>query len=70
MAIVNGIKSYDGVFYKDIPVKLKWPNDIFALDPIKARSKGGDQNENYTKIGGILVNSHYNAQEFIAVCGT
>lgn len=69
MAIVNGIKSYDGSLYKDVPVKLKWPNDIFALDPVKAKENGGDRNENYTKIGGILVNSHYNAQDFIAVCG-
>ncbi|KAI9715170.1 MAG: hypothetical protein M1812_006149 [Candelaria pacifica] len=27
MAIVDGIKSYD-TGYKDVPVKLKWPNDI------------------------------------------
>jgi biotin---protein ligase len=69
MAIVNGIKTYDGSLYKDMPVKLKWPNDIFALDPIKAKESGGDRNENYTKIGGILVNSHYNTKEYIAVCG-
>ena len=69
MAIVNGIRSYDGNLYKDMPVKLKWPNDIFALDPTKARENGGDKNENYTKIGGILVNSHYNTMEYIAVCG-
>lgn len=69
MAIVNGIKSYDGNLYKDIPIKLKWPNDIFALDPVKAKENGGDRNENYTKIGGILVNSHYNSKEYIAVCG-
>ena len=69
MAIVNGIKSYDGKLYNDMPVKLKWPNDIFALDPTKAKDNGGDRNENYTKIGGILVNSHYNTKEYIAVCG-
>ena len=27
MAVVEGIKSYD-VGYRDVPVKLKWPNDI------------------------------------------
>ena len=27
LAIVEGIKTYD-VGYKDMPVKLKWPNDI------------------------------------------
>ena len=69
MAIVNGIKAYDGVAYKDMPIKLKWPNDIFGLDPLKAKDNGGDRDENYTKIGGILVNSHYNQKEYIAVCG-
>lgn len=69
MAIVQGIKSYDGRLYRDLPIKLKWPNDIFALDPAKAKENGGDKNENYTKIGGILVNSHYNSKEYIAVCG-
>lgn len=69
MAIVQGIKSYDGVRYKDMPIKLKWPNDIFALDLEKAKENGGDRNGNYTKIGGILVNSHYNTKEYIAVCG-
>lgn len=69
MAIVNGIKSYDGTLYKKMPIKLKWPNDIYALDPVRAKENGGDRNENYTKIGGILVNSHYNTKEYIAVCG-
>ena len=69
MAIVNGIKSYDGNLYKEMPIKLKWPNDIFGLDPSRAKENGGDRNENYTKIGGILVNSHYNSKEYIAVCG-
>ena len=27
MAVVEGIKSYDDG-YQDVPVKLKWPNDI------------------------------------------
>ena len=69
MAIVKGIKTYEGSQYKDMPVMLKWPNDIYALDPIKAAEAGGDIRENYSKIGGILVNSHYDSKEFIAVCG-
>lgn len=69
MAIVEGIKSYSGKTYARIPIKLKWPNDIYALDPAKAATNGGDKHENYTKIGGILVNSHYNSKEYIAVCG-
>jgi biotin---protein ligase len=69
MAIVAGIKTYEGSQYKDMPVKLKWPNDIYALDPVKAAEGGGDKHENYSKIGGILVNSHYNTEDYIAVCG-
>ncbi|ETN47251.1 biotin-[acetyl-CoA-carboxylase] ligase [Cyphellophora europaea CBS 101466] len=66
MAIVRGIKTYEGNLYRDMPVKLKWPNDIYALEPGKEDTIG---RENYVKIGGILVNSHYNAKEYIAVCG-
>lgn len=62
IAIVEGIKSYEPG-YADVPVKLKWPNDIFARDPSKPNEMA------YTKIGGILVNSHYNASEYIAVVG-
>lgn len=69
MAIVQGIKSYDGKLYSKLPVKLKWPNDIYALDPSKANDKSIPEAERYTKIGGILVNAHYNAQSYIAVCG-
>jgi len=69
MAIVSGIRSYDGSTYKGLPVKLKWPNDIYAIDPTKANETGLSENEKYTKVGGILVNSHYNSKEYIAVCG-
>lgn len=69
MAIVQGIKAYDNKIYSQIPIKLKWPNDIYALDPAKVNEPGLTENEKYIKIGGILVNSHYNSKEYIAVCG-
>ena len=62
LAIVEGIKSYDAGFQK-IPVRLKWPNDIFALDPTDSSGKA------YVKIGGILVNSHYSDTEYLSVVG-
>lgn len=68
MAIVQGIKTYDAKIYSRMPIKLKWPNDIYALDPSKM-NEPGPENEKYVKIGGILVNSHYNSKEYIAVCG-
>ncbi|QSS66582.1 biotin-[methylmalonyl-CoA-carboxytransferase] ligase [Histoplasma capsulatum] len=62
IAIAQGIKSYDKG-YENMPIKLKWPNDIYALDPTKPDSKS------YTKITGILVNAHYSSAEYIAVVG-
>jgi biotin---protein ligase len=72
MAVVQGVKSYQDSAgpgksrYADVPIKLKWPNDIYVLAPGKTNTSDPDS---YTKIGGILVNSHYNAESYIAVCG-
>ncbi|KAJ5559767.1 hypothetical protein N7513_002166 [Penicillium frequentans] len=62
MAVVRGIKSY-AKGYENIPVKLKWPNDIYALDPEDPEQK------RYTKICGILINSHFMSKEYISVVG-
>ncbi|KAH6647805.1 biotin-protein ligase [Truncatella angustata] len=63
VAIVEAIKSYDKG-YGDMPVKLKWPNDIYALDP---RSK--DDPPKYVKIGGILSNCAYSSGAYQIVLG-
>ncbi|KAI9828177.1 MAG: biotin holocarboxylase synthetase [Phylliscum demangeonii] len=62
MAIVEGIQSYD-LGYRDVPLRLKWPNDIYAQDP------GRPGGKNYVKIGGILVNSSYAGGEYFVVVG-
>lgn len=62
IAIAEGIRSY-GKGYQDVPVRLKWPNDIYALDPTKP-----GKNE-YVKIGGILVNSSYSSGNYNLVVG-
>lgn len=68
MAVVRGIKSYDKG-YEDMPVKLKWPNDIFALDPTRDAADAA-----YVKISGVLANAQYSPahQEYFTVigCGT
>ncbi|PHH81930.1 hypothetical protein CDD82_7532 [Ophiocordyceps australis] len=46
IAIVEAIQSL-GAGYEKLPVKLKWPNDIYALDPASASQR-------YVKVGGIL----------------
>ncbi|EHK23600.1 uncharacterized protein TRIVIDRAFT_82399 [Trichoderma virens Gv29-8] len=53
VAIVEAIRSYDAGYDK-MPVKLKWPNDIYALDPTKPASS-----QSYVKIGGILSQCSY-----------
>ncbi|KAL1607177.1 biotin holocarboxylase synthetase [Nothophoma quercina] len=61
LAIVQGIQSY-APGYEKIPVKLKWPNDIYAQLP-------GSSNNPVVKIGGILVNSSYSGTSYDVVCG-
>ena len=61
LAIVQGIQSY-APGYEKIPVKLKWPNDIYAQLP-------GSSNNPVVKIGGILVNSSYSGTSYEVVCG-
>lgn len=61
LAIVQGIKGY-APGYSKIPIKLKWPNDIYAHLP-------GSANNPVVKIGGILVNSSYAGASYDIVCG-
>ncbi|PVI07288.1 biotin apo-protein ligase-like protein [Periconia macrospinosa] len=61
LAIVRGIHSY-APGYESLPVKLKWPNDIYAQLP-------GSPSNPLVKIGGILVNSSYSGAEYNIVCG-
>lgn len=63
LAIVAGIRGY-GKGYDGLPVRLKWPNDVYALDP--SRPAGDNA---YVKIGGILVNSSYAGGDYTLVCG-
>ncbi|KAL8702090.1 MAG: hypothetical protein Q9224_000174 [Gallowayella concinna] len=62
LAIVEGVQTYDHG-YQRMPVRLKWPNDIYACDPADPTGK------TFVKIGGILVNSHYSDSEYLCVVG-
>lgn len=62
LAIVAGVKSYDKGYDK-LPIKLKWPNDVYALDPSQSKK------EAFTKICGILVNSSYSGGDYTLVVG-
>ncbi|KAI1504794.1 biotin-protein ligase [Biscogniauxia marginata] len=63
VAIVEAVKTYDQG-YDEVPVKLKWPNDIYALDP-----RSSSSSPTYVKIGGILANCAYSSGSYQIVLG-
>lgn len=64
LATVIGAQKYESAYSK-LRIKLKWPNDIYALDPRAAH----DRHENYVKIGGVLLNSSFAGAEYTLVAG-
>lgn len=77
IAIAEAVRSYDGSpkgQYADLPVRLKWPNDIYAqdpADPYSTTATGGKDGPrpNYVKIGGILTNCAYSNGNYQMVVG-
>ncbi|KXJ97299.1 biotin-protein ligase [Microdochium bolleyi] len=63
IAVIQAIKSY-GKGYETLPVKLKWPNDIYAADP-----RSTSATPSYVKIGGILANCAYSSGNYQVVLG-
>ncbi|RPB16402.1 class II aaRS and biotin synthetase [Morchella conica CCBAS932] len=66
LAVVEAVKSYDNgndndKGYAEMPVRLKWPNDIYAATPATPTE--------FVKIGGILVNCSYADGQFLLVVG-
>lgn len=55
--------------YRAMPIKLKWPNDIYALDPAKGANANPADRNNYIKVGGILVNSSYSGGDYNLIVG-
>ncbi|KAF3938349.1 hypothetical protein ABW19_dt0200963 [Dactylella cylindrospora] len=64
LAIVNSIKSY-GEGYDEVPVFLKWPNDIYSRN----LAESSPESKKFVKIGGILVNASFSGDEFLLVVG-
>lgn len=74
IAVVEAAKSFDHGRFSNLPLKLKWPNDIYARDicksyPTPSASRAKQTRDQYVKIGGVLVNSTYNSHDYIMVCG-
>lgn len=70
MAYTRAILEYD-VGYNKIPVRIKWPNDIYIRLPeyigkeIDSRSKA----VTHAKIGGVLVNTHAFDDQYYLIVG-
>ncbi|KAG0298564.1 biotin holocarboxylase synthetase, partial [Dissophora globulifera] len=70
LAVVESVCSLPG--YEDVPLKLKWPNDIYAEAPVEDGQQEQGRLEGrpkMVKIGGVLVNSNFNGSEFLLVIG-
>ncbi|KAG0241420.1 biotin holocarboxylase synthetase [Actinomortierella wolfii] len=72
LAVVEAVRSRPG--YEDIPMRLKWPNDIYAEAPLDHPSQAiANESQNgmpkMVKIGGVLVNSNFSGSEFLLVIG-
>ncbi|KAF9922126.1 biotin holocarboxylase synthetase [Linnemannia zychae] len=71
LAVVEGVCSLPG--YEDLPLRLKWPNDIYAEAPLdhpsQAYAATASSSPRMIKIGGVLVNSNFDGSEFLLVIG-
>lgn len=68
LAVVQGIQNYDKGYDK-LPIKLKWPNDIYALDPKASTTTTSSNKSPYVKIGGLIVTSSYSGGDYTLVAG-
>ena len=77
MAVIDAVRTFSTTTskasYSDMPVRLKWPNDIYALDSknVGRQLPEGQESwrDQYTKIGGILVNTSYSGSDFTVILG-
>ncbi|KAI1314935.1 biotin holocarboxylase synthetase, partial [Mortierella claussenii] len=68
LAVVEGVCSIEG--YEDLPLRLKWPNDIYAEAPLEHPSQAvvvKEGERKMIKIGGVLVNSNFSGSEFLLI---
>ncbi|KAG2173767.1 hypothetical protein INT43_005187 [Umbelopsis isabellina] len=65
LAVVESIRTRKG--YENVPLRLKWPNDIYA--EVKEKNDQGDLVTILKKVGGLLVNSSFLRNEFLLVVG-
>ncbi|ONH68610.1 Biotin--protein ligase [Cyberlindnera fabianii] len=71
LAVVEAVKSM-GAGYEDLPIKIKWPNDIYAMkeDYFGRQLDVNDTEPAYVKVSGILVNTNVMNGKYKCIVGT
>ncbi|KAL2128801.1 hypothetical protein VTI74DRAFT_8621 [Chaetomium olivicolor] len=64
LATVEAVKSYNGSLYASLPIRIKWPNDVYVRDPKRPAHENA-----YVKVCGILANCAYSAGNYQVVLG-
>jgi len=65
LAVVEAVRTKKG--YEDIPLRLKWPNDIYV--EFSSPSDESISSPKFIKIGGVIVNSQFTHNEFLLIAG-
>ena len=68
LAMVEAIRSFDSGF-EDFPVKLKWPNDVYCENPDFKQDSKDEDNLEFYKVGGLLINSNVLDNQYVLVAG-
>lgn len=71
LAVVEAVKSM-GEGYEELPIRIKWPNDIYAIKPeyFGKTIDVDDIEPSYIKVSGILVNTNVLKGDYKVVIGT
>lgn len=84
LAVAEGVRTHahtnnqHDIRYSKLGIRLKWPNDIYALHPSKlahpsqnpgSKAEAEAEMKDYVKIGGILVNTSYSGGDYTVILG-
>lgn len=71
LAVIEAIKTI-GEGYDELPLRIKWPNDIYAVKPeyFGKKLEVNDVEPSFVKVSGILVNTNVLDGNYRVVVGT
>ncbi|EGF98825.1 uncharacterized protein MELLADRAFT_69028 [Melampsora larici-populina 98AG31] len=67
LAVIESVLNRPG--YEALPIRLKWPNDLYGSLKSPSQSDPSENLRHYKKLGGILVNGSFNLHECVMVIG-